>query len=82
MIFFLSFFACIFIVLANTTDVYHYTLTGVIFEMLWLPVLGLALLLPIYIIVLFVKNKFRFKPLHFVSLFAVVSALLFMYLTN
>ncbi len=71
-----------FIVFANMINLYQYKITGAIFEMLWLPVLALAVALPIYILYLFVKNKYRFQPLHLFSLFVVVSAIVFMFLYN
>lgn len=82
LIFCLSAFVFMFIVLANTTNLYAHKITGAIFEILWLPVLALAIALPVYILVLFVKNKFHFQPLHMFSLFVVVAALVFMYLYN
>ena len=82
LIFSLSIFTFMFIVFANMINLYQYKITGAIFEMLWLPVLALAVALPIYILFLFVKNKYRFGPLHLFSLFVVVTAIVFMFLYN
>lgn len=82
LIFSLSVFTFMFIVLANTINLYRYKITGAIFEILWLPVLAMAVALPIYILFLFVKNKYRFGPLHLFSLFVLVSAIVFMFLYN
>lgn len=80
LIFSLAVFVSVFIILAKTTNMYSLKVGGAIFEMLWLPVLALAFALPVYILVLFVKNSYRFKPLHLFSLVVLVVAITFMVL--
>ena len=49
-------------------DVYKIIIVGVIFEMLWLPMMIFLVLLPIVSIIQLVKIKFTFKQLSLYSL--------------
>ena len=49
-------------------DVYKIVIVGVIFEMLWLPMMIFLVLLPIVSIIQLVKIKFTFKQLPLYSL--------------
>ena len=49
-------------------DVYKIVIVGVIFEMLWLPMMIFLVFLPIASIIQLVKIKFTFKQLPFYSL--------------
>ena len=56
-IFFLSILTAIFWCLAQFVNIYYFAVVGVIFEILWLPVLALLIVLPIISLVFLVKEK-------------------------
>lgn len=57
--FIFSWITLVFWIIAKTTDVYAYAITGAIFEILWLPMLASLFLLPIVGIVFWIKEKFN-----------------------
>ena len=54
-------------VLTKTINVYHFSFVGVIFEVLWLPILALTFVLPVMSIVYWWKEKFDLRSLNFYS---------------
>jgi hypothetical protein len=80
-IFLVSILAAIIWILGTTTNVYQFALVGAIFEILWLPLLGVGFILPVISFVLWVKDKFNFKSLHLYSflilLFTIVFTIMF-----
>jgi hypothetical protein len=56
-------------------DVYRLAFIGAVFELLWLPVLIILFILPIFSLVLLIKKKFRLPSLNLFSLLIVISTL-------
>lgn len=79
-VFILSLEVTLFWLLGNLFDVYQFAVTGALFEILWLPVLALTIILPLVALVLFIKDKFSFKSLNFYSLVLVVGTAMVMIL--
>ncbi len=48
-------------------NVYQYAIGGTVYEMLWLPMVGLLLLLPAFSIFFLFKEKFNLKSLYLYS---------------
>jgi len=57
-------------------DVYHFTLVGAIFEILWLPALAMLFLLPIISIIFWVKEKFNLRSLYLYAILLVIMTIL------
>ena len=72
----LSIFVSVFWYLGRVTDVYQIAVVGAIFEMMWLPMIGLLLLLPVISIILLFKEKFSFRSLYLYSLIIIGFSLL------
>ena len=76
-IFLVSIGAAIIWILGRTTNVYQFALVGAIFEMLWLPLLGVGFILPVISFVLWAKDKFNFKSLHLYSFLILLFTIVF-----
>lgn len=72
-----SFLVLLFWFFAITYNVYEYKIIGVFFEILWLPMLGLLIVLPITSIVYLKKGKWNLKSLYLVCFIVNLLALLF-----
>jgi hypothetical protein len=77
-VFILSIIASGFWWLAKGINVYSYTIVGAIFEILWLPVLGMLFFLPIISLVLLVKERVHVKSLYICSILINVATICFM----
>lgn len=64
LIFTLSLLTSTFWVLSQLVNVYYFTLSGAIFEVLWLPMLALLVSLPIIILIFLIKENFLNKSLY------------------
>ena len=64
--------------LVQGINVYSIAIVGAIFEILWLPVLGMLFLLPILSLVLLVKEKVNVKSLYIYSMLINVVTICFM----
>lgn len=64
--------------LGQVINVYHFAIVGAIFEILWLPVLGMLFLLPIFSLIMLVKEKFNVRSLYIYSILIGVATILFM----
>ena len=76
----LSIIVCLFIIAGQTLDVYHFAVTGAIFEILWLPCLALTFILPILAIVFLVKEKFTLRSFYLYSILIFVLNMLLLFL--
>ena len=56
----------------NLIDVYQNVIVGVVFELLWLPVILLSLVLPIVCVFFLLKEKFSFRSLYLYSFLMVI----------
>jgi len=60
-----SFIVCAYWITGNFINIYSTKPTGVIFEILWLPMLLLLLIIPALSIFLWAKTRFKFSSLYF-----------------
>ena len=72
-----SFLVFLFWFFAITYNVYKYKVIGGFFEVLWLPMLGLLIVLPIISIVYLKKGKWNLKSLYSICFIVNLLALLF-----
>ena len=59
-------------------NVYRFTLVGVLYEILWLPALGVIFLLPIFSLLFLVKEKGSIKSFYIYSIIISVATILSM----
>ncbi len=64
----LSILVSVFWYLVNLIDVYQIAVVGAIFELLWLPMIAMLFILPIFSIVYLVKEKFSVKSFYLYSI--------------
>ena len=81
-VFVLTLLTALFWFFGQIVDVYAYALLGAIFEILWLPMLGLLTVLPVLSIVGLYKENFNFKSLYWYSLLLISAVILWMMLRN
>jgi hypothetical protein len=74
----LSIFISAFWWLGKVINIYHFAFVGAIFEILWLPVLGLLFVLPLISLVFLIKEKFNIKSFYLYSLLISAATILFM----
>jgi hypothetical protein len=77
-VFILSIIASGFWWLAKGINVYSDAIVGAIFELLWLPVLGILILLPIISLVLLVKERVNLRSLYIYSILIGMATIFFM----
>ena len=78
----LSIFAAAFCVLVSFVNVYRYALVGAIYEILWLPVLGILFIAPVIAILLWRKEKFTLTSLYPYSILICVATLVLVIFFN
>ena len=71
----LSVLAATFWCISGVVNVYQPAIVGVIFEILWLPMLALLFLLPVVSIIFLVRERFSFKSFYLYSLLIIGLAL-------
>ncbi len=81
-IFAASLFTALFWFTAQLVDVYHFAVTGAIFELLWLPMIMAIFVMPVVALVYWIVDKFRLKSLYFYSLLLLLATALFIYILN
>jgi hypothetical protein len=59
-------------------NVYRFTLVGVLYEILWLPALGILCLMPLFSLLFLVKEKGSIKSLYIYSILISVATILSM----
>ena len=67
----LTILACILWFVGRSIDVYQYAVTGVIFEMIWLPILASFIAVPIIALIHFRKQGFHLNSLYLYSLIVI-----------
>ena len=60
-------------------DVYAVNFVGAIFELLWLPMIGLVFFLPTLSLIMFIRTKFAIKSLYLYSFIVSVASLLYLF---
>ncbi len=78
-VFGLSILTAIYWCLGQLIDVYDLAVVGAIFEILWLPMLAMLVILPIICVINLVKEKFKVNSLYLYSFLIILST--FIYLT-
>jgi len=68
--------------LVQVINVYSIAFIGAIYEILWLPFLLMLFGLPIYSLILWIKEKFNFRSLYLYSVLINVTTILLMVLVN
>lgn len=58
----------VFWLLVHTADPYRFAVVGAFYEILWLPGLLLLHLLPVFSLVMLIREKFSFRSLYFYAL--------------
>jgi hypothetical protein len=58
--------------LSRIINVYHFPFVGAIFELLWLPVIALTLILPILALIEWRKEKFNFRSFNLYSIIILI----------
>jgi hypothetical protein len=81
-VFILSLFTALFWCIGQLVNVYYFAISGAIFEILWLPMLVLLFVLPLFSLTYWVKEKFNLKSLYLYSLLIILSTAVFIYLKN
>ena len=77
-VFILSILSSGFWCLGQVMNVYRFTLAGVLYEILWLPALGVLCLLPIFSLLFLVKEKGSIKSFYIYSIIISVATILSM----
>ncbi|MXV15337.1 hypothetical protein [Hufsiella ginkgonis] len=80
-IFLLSLAVASFWIIGNLVNVYHFAVVGAVFELLWLGVVTLTLLLPVMAFTRWVKEKFSLKTLSLYSILVVVITIAILIIT-
>jgi len=62
--------------LSRIINVYYFPFVGAIFELLWLPVIALTLLLPILSLIQWRKEKFNFRSFNLYSIIIIILIIL------
>lgn len=75
-IFFISALVCIFWIMGRYVNVYEVAVVGILFEIAWLPMLALFIILLVLSILLLIKNKKSFKFLPLYSFLLLMSTML------
>lgn len=75
LIFGLSVFVTAYWILGQLFDIYKIAFIGALFEILWLPMLASLFCLPLISIYHFIKEKYNFKSLYFISLLIQLSTI-------
>lgn len=78
----LSLLTALFWSLGQLINVYNYVIVGVVFEILWFPMLVLIIILPIISFIYWAKERFGIKSSYLYSLLIILATYLFMYLNG
>lgn len=77
-VFLLSILTSLFWCLGQLINVYHFAIIGVIFEILWLPMIALLIGLPILSLINWVKEKFNPRSFYLYALLILLGTVIFM----
>ena len=78
----LSLLTAVFWSLSQMLNVYTYAVVGAVFEILWLPMLGLLISLPVISLIYWAKEYFSIKSSYLYSLLLILATFLFMFLNG
>lgn len=80
LIFIVSVVVCLFWLVGQVMNVYHFTVVGAIFEILWFPMVVMTFLLPIMAVIFLIKEKFSLRSLYLYSFLIVAATVLILVL--
>jgi hypothetical protein len=72
----LSIFVAGFWIIGLIINVYRFTITGVLFEIIWLPALALTIALPIMSFMSWINEGFNIKSLYLLSIIIITASIL------
>lgn len=78
----LSIAVFLFCLLSRSFNVYRFALTGAVFELLWLPAMLLLLVLPVFVFIYWMKDKFSLRSIHLYSLLVLAATILLILFLN
>ncbi|WP_340111889.1 hypothetical protein [Maribellus mangrovi] len=81
-VFLLAIVVSAFWVFGRYYDFYMSDFTGAIFELLWLPMLGMVFFIPIFSAFFWVKAKFSLKSLYFYTLLLCLATIVYMFMSD
>ena len=81
-VFILSILTAVFWCLGQLVDIYYFAVVGAIFEIIWLPMIALIIVLPILSLIYLAKAKFNPKSLHLYSFLVLLATILFVFSGN
>jgi len=82
-IFLLSIFSIAFTTAGLFLDVYHFRITGAVYEMLWLPMILCVFTLPVLTLFFLLRDGFDLRSLYFYALvISVANILMLIFLTE
>lgn len=76
----LSFFVAAYWLIVAHLEVYKFALTGAIYEILWLPMLACLFGLPIFSLILLIRERFNKNSLHYFPLIVLLFLMAYLYL--
>jgi hypothetical protein len=82
LVFVLSIWFVIYWLFGHIINIYEYKAVGVVYEILWLPMLLMGLVLPIVSLIFWYKEKFNFKSFYFFAFLLVVLTILVLILSK
>ena len=77
-VFILSILVSVFWCIGNLINIYQFAVVGAIFELLWLPMIAMFIVLPIISLVYLVKEKFTVKSFYLYSILIIGVTFLWM----
>jgi len=81
-VFVLSALVCVFCYTGQHINIYQFAVIGVIFELAWMPMLALLIILPIISTLLLIKKKVSIKSLPLYSLLLLLTTFLILTLSQ
>lgn len=81
-VFILSVLTAAFWCVGQLVNIYYFAVVGVIFEIIWLPMIALLIVLPILSLIYLANEKFNLKSLYLYSFLIILATVLFMILKN
>lgn len=78
----LSLFTAGYWALVMTVDIYHFSVVGAFYEILWLPMIASIFVLPVVALVYWIIERFYLKSLYLYALLALLAGVLIIVLNS
>ena len=72
-VFLLSIIVCLFWITGSLINVYRFAFVGAVYEILWIGIVALTLMIPIISLIIWIKEGFSLKSLYLVSFIIIVA---------